>query len=425
MTRIVTRLKIIKQISSKEIKKVIADWFNPDRMQSEYNSKKDHVTHAAYILKLLIYYSTSDTETWRVKNHLREDYDLDPLTSYGYIYKSAANLAADYTQFYNYPCSRSQCQRVLDVLVKEGMLRRHLIGANDKGIPNRTYTYRLNFKRLGEVFPSLAWPLKLLRKAKKKVKKFIQDKINTPVLEIIEKLNTTYLAKKEKTRLSKKESPTTEDSLIVPRQKQRLQGIRSLRSLGIQVVELRSGVPDWRERMTSLGVKECDQYRVKRGFEEKCNRDWSKRKMWQYTPAGWRRWFDGYCANWVSTWQEQFGKKRSRYREEPPAYHRVLNDVVTPRDQLKPTLSKQDRWRSQLDEIESDIRKFRTTENSTCKQSLPVGANNAHTENSSTVRNLPPVEDKQNMSHLFAALVLELKGGPKMHLSPFSVDKPV
>ena len=349
MTKIRRKIKNIKENSFKELNKIIAPWFNPDRMQSKYNSIKDHSYHGSRILKLIFHFSSHPKQNFMLRNHFREDYGLEDLTIHGFFYKSASHLAVDYQRTYKESVSRSQCQRVLDVLVTQGILRRRKIGSNNKGIHHSTYMYRLHWKRYQEALGIPLIPYEDLKKSKP------SSSANsvTPRYKTIEKLNTSYLEKRKKKGHSKEEPSTIKHYLTVRGPKQR--------RWNLKVLDFSSLVSDWRERAMAIGVKDLNLFGCKLAFEG----HWSMRKWWRIRSAGWKRLWDGWCANWVQNWQEQFGRKRRSF-EEPPEYFRELNDqMVTNRDLLNKravSFNEQPNFFSLGSWGDSAVRNFRTTE---------------------------------------------------------------
>ena len=328
-------LNKIKIKSPPDLKKGVFHCFIQDIMQREHNSNKDHSTAASYVLFLLIYYFCNDPEGWRIKNHLREDYGLDPLTNYGYIYKSAQCLSDDIFRQCGYRISRQVIQRILKIYTKNRILRcKGVIGAtnktyvNGKRVGNRTKMYRLDFKVLGEFFPDVAFTIEELMHPKNPP----QSKVIAPVLETLEKVKKKTPVDKWKKGLSSQELIANGDYLERSKQKKLLL-ISLLRSAGYQGFDLEFFLPRWREHAASIGVK-----RGELDLRKKiCEAIWKHREWWLISIDGWRRIWDGWCANWVQWFQEKFGKKRRAY-EEPPAYFQVLNDqVVTNREHLKKT----------------------------------------------------------------------------------------
>lgn len=301
--RVKERIKKIKSFFADNVKKVIAPWFNQETMQDECNSIKDHSYHAAEILKIIFNFSTNPKYIFMLKNHVLEDYGHDKVTNHGWLYKSATHLAQDYTRWKGETISRSQCQRVLSILVCKGILRRKRIGSNTKGIHHSTYQYRLNWKVFHEVFNIPLIPLCELKKTKAPS----CAKSVTPRYKNTEKLNTSYLEKKEIHRHSA--------------------GKGRERHSGLDLAAL---VKDWQALAASVGVKEGNLWRCKKAFEEK----WISRRWKAVSTNGWIRNWDGWCANWVQKFQEQFGYKRKIYTE-PLSYFRVLNESVPNHKQIR------------------------------------------------------------------------------------------
>lgn len=295
-------LKTVKHFSLKEKQEKVKDWFTRDRMQLNYNSIKDHSLHAGQLLHILLNYGCSHKNMFMVRNQFREDLEIDSLSHFGWFHKSAENLTKDYEKSYHRSISQSQIQRILDTFFKMGLIRRKKAGKNSKDIPNQTYLYRINYKKICELFcldlPSYQDLIKVKKSGKKNtlISTSSKGETITPVFNKLNKSETTFQIKRKNSSKSEYKQP-------------------------ILLSCWKAVLTSWQSIASEIGVKERDLSSVGHQFELHWGETpWRK----SISPDGLKRLWRGWCYNWVNLYAEKLGMKPKKYKDLEGCY-RLLN----------------------------------------------------------------------------------------------------